>query len=237
MIKLFLFLHIFSNPWFYFNKIENANTLKEKAAEAYSTHFYGDAITYYEELLTRYEPNSDIIKLNLAHSYYKAQSYNQASKFYTELSIASETKIRSTALCQLGVIQHRSKRYKLALFYFKEALRINPDNKTAAFNYEFLKLSLKKEQNDDSKNNGSKGDNANSKQNQKNNNSDNSRIQNKFDTEGTSESSIYYRMLYEQQRLSKQRAEKILEYIQEQEMQYYHQIQKHVPKDPAKPDW
>jgi len=235
MIRLFLFLNIFSTPWFYFNKIEDANTLKIKAAEAYNTHFYGDAITYYEKLLTEYEPNSDLIKLNLAHSYYKAQSYTEASKYYTELSVASETKIRSTAQCQLGIIQHRSKRYKLALFYFKEALRINPDNKIAAYNYEFLKLSLKKEQGEGTNSSG-KGNTNSSKRNQENTNNQ-KRTENKFDADGTSESSIYYRMLYEQQRLSKQRAEKILQYIQEQEMQYYHQIQKHVPKDPNKPDW
>ena len=236
MIKLFLFLSVFSAPWFYFNKIHRANALKKKAAEAYATHFYSDAITYYDELLSIYEPNSDNIKINLAHAYYKSQDYNNASKLYTELTIGTETHIRSTALCQLGIIQHRTKHYKLALFYFKEALRVEPENKIAAFNYEFLKITLRKETTTDGQSGSKKGDNKSS---QKKDHSEGNKSQTRttFDADGTSESVMYYRMLYEQQRLSKQRAEKILQYIQEQEMQYYHQLQKHVPHDVNKPDW
>lgn len=236
MLKLFLFLHIFSAPWFYFNKIQDANTLKKKAAEAYATHYYADAIRYYDELLNKYEPNSDHIKINLAHAYYKSQDYTNAGKLYTELTIGTEAGIRSTALCQLGIIQHRTKHYKLALFYFKEALRVQPDNKTAAFNYEFLKITLHKETNTDGQSGTNKGDNK-SAQKQDNTAGNKSRTRTTFDEDGTSESVMYYRMLYEQQRLSRQRAEKILQYIQEQEMQYYHQLQKHVPHDINKPDW
>lgn len=237
MIKLLLFLSVFSSPWFYFNKIHRANTLKKQAAEAYSTHFYSDAIIYYDELLTKYEPDSDHIKINLAHSYYRSQDYNNAGKLYTELTIGTETGIRSTALCQLGIIQHRTKHYKLALFYFKEALRVNPANKTAAFNYEFLKITLRKETNTDGQAGSNKGDAESSKKKDDTSADNTMRSQNKFDADGSSESAMYYRMLYEQQRLSKQRAEKILQYIQEQEMQYYNQLQKHVPHDANKPDW
>ena len=232
MLKFFLFLHVFSNPWFYFNRIQESNILKIKASQAYQTHFYSEAIGYYSELLQTYEPNSDDIKLNLAHSYYKAQGYGEAAKIYTELSLGADPSIRSTALCQLGIIQHRNKRYKLALFYFKEAIRINPENKTAVFNYEFLKVTIQKSQSEG----GGKGKNGNSS-GENSDNTDNNQTENKFDAEGTGESAIYFGMLYEQKRLSKQRAEKILQYIQEQEMQYYHQIKKHVPRDVHKPDW
>ena len=232
MLKFLLFLHVFSNPWFYFNKIQESNSLKLKAEQAYRTHFYSEAINYYQKLITTYEPDSDPLKLNLAHSYYKAQNYGEAAKIYTELSLGSELSIRSTALCQLGLIQHRNKRYKLAMFYFKEAIRVNPENRTAAFNYEFLKLTVQKNQSEG----GGKGKDSNG--NGQNQNADeNNQTENKFDAEGTGESSIYFGMLYEQKRLSKQRAEKILQYIQEQEMQYYNQIKKHVPKDTRKPDW
>src|SRR6187431_1859330 len=98
MLKLFLFIQFFTNFWFYFNKIEDSNTLKTKAAEAYKTHYYSEAINYYDKLLTDYEPNSDPIKLNLAHAHYKAQSYDAAAKIYTELSLSPDQLIRSTAL-------------------------------------------------------------------------------------------------------------------------------------------
>jgi tetratricopeptide (TPR) repeat protein len=234
MLKVFLFIQFFSNIWFYFNKIENSNALKIKAAKAYKTHYYNEAINYYEELLTEYEPNSDAIKLNLAHAHYKAQSYDAAAKLYTELSLSSDQSIRSTSLCQLGVIQHRSKRYKLAIYYFKEALRVNPNNNLAAYNYELLKVTLQKQTNPGSTGGESKGD-ANASKN--NPNSENTKTENTFDPDGSSESSIYFRMLYEQKRLSKQHAEKILEYIQEQESQYYQKVKKHVPKNTDQPDW
>jgi len=232
MLKFFLMLNILSNPWFYFNRIQESNILKAKASQAYQTHFYSEAIGYYTELLTKYEPTSDEIKLNLAHSYYKAQNYSEAAKIYTELSLGTDLNIRSTALCQLGIIQHRNKRYKLALFYFKEAIRINPENKIAVFNYEFLKIAIQKTDSEG----GGKGKNAN-ESGQNPDGKNNNQTENKFDADGTGESSIYFDMMYEQKRLSKERAEKILQYIQEQEMQYYNQIKKHVPKDVRKPDW
>jgi len=232
MLKIFLFIQFFTNFWFYFNKIEDSNTLKIKAAEAYKTHYYNEAINYYEKLLIQYEPNSDAIKLNLAHSYYKAQSYDAAAKLYTELSLSSDQSIRSTALCQLGVIQHRTKRYKLAIYYFKEALRVNPNNTIAAYNYELLKVTLQKQTNPGSS--GGKGK-ANAPKN--NPNSENTNIENTYNPDGSSESAIYFRMLYEQKRLSKQHAEKILEYIQEQESQYYQKVKKHVPENINQPDW
>lgn len=232
MLKFFLMLSVLSNPWFYFNRIQESNILKSKASEAYKTHFYSEAIGYYTELLTKYEPASDEIKLNLAHAYYKAQNYSEAAKIYTELSLGTDLNIRSTALCQLGVIQHRNKRYKLALFYFKEAIRINPENKKAVFNYEFLKITIQKTDNEG----GGKTKNANGA-GQNSNTKNDKQTQNKFDADGTDESSIYFGMLYEQKRLSRERAEKILQYIQEQEMQYYNQIKKHVPRDVRKPDW
>lgn len=234
ILKIFLFIHFFTNFWFYFNKIEDSNALKLKAAEAYKTHYYSEAIKYYDQLLNEYEPNSDAIKLNLAHAHYKAQSYDKAGKLYTELSLSSEQLIRSTALCQLGVIQHRTKRYKLAIYYFKEALRINPDNYTAAYNYELLKVTLQKETNPGTSSGKGKG-NTNAPKNTPNN--EHTKTQNSFNPDGSSESAIYFRMLYEQKRLSKQHAEKILEYIQEQETQYYQKVKIHVPKNMNQPDW
>lgn len=234
MLKFFVFVQFFTNFWFYFNKIQDSNTLKAKAAEAYKTHYYGEAINYYDKLLTEYEPNSDAIKLNLAHSHYKAQSYDAAAKLYTELSLSPDHLIRSTALCQLGVIQHRTKRYKLAIYYFKEALRVNPDNTHAAYNYELLKLTLQKQTNPGSSSSKGKG-NANAPKN--NPNSKNTNSENTYNPDGTSQSDMYFRMLYEQKRLSKQHAEKILEYIQEQETQYYQKVKKHVPQSTNQPDW
>jgi tetratricopeptide (TPR) repeat protein len=234
MLKIFLFIQFFTNFWFYFNKIEDSNVLKTKASEAYKTHYYSEAINYYDKLLTEYEPNSDAIKLNLAHAHYKAQGYDAAAKLYTELSLSPEQSIRATALCQLGVIQHRSKRYKLAIYYFKEALRVNPNNTVAAYNYELLKLTLQKQTNPGASGGTGKG---NSQGPQNNPDSKNTSTENTFNPDGSSESSIYFRMLYEQKRLSKQHAEKILEYIQEQESQYYQKVKKHVPKNLNQPDW
>lgn len=234
MIYLIVTLHFFSNFWFYFNHIEDSNTLKQKAAEAYNAHYYSESIKYYDKLLMEYEPNSDPLKLNLAHAHYKAQSYDKAAKLYTELTTSLDPSIRSTAFCQLGLIQHRTKRYKLAIYYFKEALRVNPNNKIAAYNFEFLKITLQKEEHENSPNGNGAGTSTDSKNNSTGNDT---KTENTFDTNGNNQSSIYFRMLYEQKRLSKQQAEKLLEYIQEQEMQYYHQIKKHVPKNPNKPDW
>jgi tetratricopeptide (TPR) repeat protein len=232
MVKLLLFLNIFSGVWFYFNKIQNSNTLKRQAVYEYKDHFYSHAADLFDELLVTYDPLSENIKINLAHSCFKAQNYTGAIKYYTELLTASDVTIRSIAQCQLGVIQNHTKRYKLALFYFKEALRTNPQNTVASYNYELLKVKLRKEEDA-----GKKGNSSNDKGSRKPSGQRNLSEDNQYNAEGDKEADLFHSSLYQQQNLSKQRAEKILEYLQELEIQYYHQIQKHVPEDSHKPDW
>jgi tetratricopeptide (TPR) repeat protein len=234
MAKLFLFVSFFTNLWFYFNKIEDSNTLKIKANQAYQTHYYSVAINMYDELLTKYEPNSDAIKLNLAHAHFKAKSYAAGAKLYTELTSSTNTEIRSTAFCQLGVIQHQTKRYTLAIYYFREALRVNPNNMIAAYNYELIKRTLQKQTNPSASTSKGKGNDA-SNQNDPSNLPP--KTENTFHTDGSNQTDIYFKILYEQKRLSKQHAEKILEYIQEQETQYYQKEKRHVPKNLNQPDW
>ncbi|WP_299250564.1 tetratricopeptide repeat protein [uncultured Cytophaga sp.] len=234
MLKLLLFISFFSNLWFYFNKIEDSNTIKLKANQAYKTHYYSEAIKLYDELLTKYEPNSEAIKLNLAHAHFKAKGFAAASKLYTELTLSPNVEIRSTAFCQLGVIQHQTKRYTLAIYYFKEALRVNPNNLIAAYDFELLKRTLQKQKNPGSSTSKGKGNNTS---NQNNNSNLPPKTDNTFNSEGSKETDIYFKILYEQKRLSKQHAEKILEYIQEQETQYYQKDKRHVPKNMNQPDW
>lgn len=235
MLKVVLFISFFTNFWFYFNKIEDSNALKTEAAKAYKSHYYSESIRQYDILLTKYEPHSDAIKLNLAHANFKAKGFDKAVKLYTALSLSNNISIRSTAFCQLGVIQHKTKRYGLAIYYFKESLRINPDNMVAAYNFELLKRTLEKQKNPASSSTKGKGD----KNSNKNNNTSNlpPNTENKFNSEGSNETDIYFKILYEQKRLSKQHAEKILEYIQEQESQYYQKEKIHVPKNLNQPDW
>lgn len=128
------------------SKIANANEAKELAMEAYVNHKYEEAIKYYSYLLDTLNYESDEARLNRAHAYFHLKDTINAFDAYRSLSTAENKEIRSTSFLQLGNLSEQQKEYDNALSYFKEALKTNPANQEARYNYELLKKKLKEQE-------------------------------------------------------------------------------------------
>ena len=145
-MKLLLIINILLSLWTKFNSIYEANLLKQKAALAYNNANYKQAIENYNLLLNAKKDKDEKILLNLAHCYYNTGNYYNASVEYKGLISSPDKKMRSIAYLQLGVIYSKNNKKESAIHAFKEALKADPSNESARYNYELLKKENDKEQ-------------------------------------------------------------------------------------------
>lgn len=133
--------------------ISRINHYTQEAAVAYAQQDYVRSITAYEYILNDLEVQDDQIRLNLAHSYYRAGMLTKAQEQYQLLADNPSRFLRSIVHLQLGNVATSQKKYKHAVALFKQALEFDPTNENARYNFELLKkyLQLHPEEAEDSK--------------------------------------------------------------------------------------
>lgn len=160
MKYLLVILLVALSPFTDLDRIATINKLKKEAREAYTNGNYQKALDNYKYLVDSMEVADDNITLNMANAYYKLNDTTQAINNYQELVDSKSNLVRSVAQQQLGVIANKSKKHEEALQHFKEALKADPTNEEARYNYELLKkiLKEKEEQQQDQQNKQDKKD-------------------------------------------------------------------------------
>lgn len=145
-MKLFVAIILLIAPINDLNKIAKANEHKRAAKQAYLEEDYATAAYHYQFLKDSLEVNEEEVLLNLANSLYKTQDSTSARNLYNSLLTDTSPLTRSQAHQQLGAMNFNSKEYEEALNHFKSALRTDPGNEDARYNYELLKKLLKEEE-------------------------------------------------------------------------------------------
>lgn len=125
--------------------IRKINSLKREAREAYTAGDYKTAIAKYRYLVDSLDAREDEVMLNLANAYFNAMDTTQALAGYQSVLGSDKADIRSKAQQQLGVMNHRAGRLEEALNNFKQAIKSDPNNRDARYNYEMLKKKLEEE--------------------------------------------------------------------------------------------
>lgn len=133
-MKYLIFLALIINPL----TIREINSLKTEAEEAFGRGDYKTAIEKYNYLKDSLNITDDALLLNLAHAYFHVNDTANALSSYQNLTSA-EASVRSKAYLQSGVIQNRQGAHEEALQYFKDAIKADPGNMDARYNYELLK--------------------------------------------------------------------------------------------------
>ncbi len=180
-ILFFIILSIFSIN---IHSIHDLNVLREEAQDAFKAEDYDKAIKNYRQILDTV--SSEGCQLNLAHAYWLTKdtakaldTYQQEYEYHIKKSIAlSQVGVISfakTGIQQMRPLQEEEKeKVRVALSYFKNALKQNPKNEKARYNYEVLKYLLEQKDPEDNKNN----QNQENKDNQNQENKDNQDQQN-----------------------------------------------------------
>ncbi len=138
---LFLIMAMLIDP----GKIGKINTLKSEAKEAYKKGDFKVAISKYRYLVDSLGVQEDEVRLNLANAYFQAKDTTYTANNYQPLTQSTNSKIRSIAHQQLGVLSNRQNKYEEALANFKQALKADPTNEDARFNYEMVKKKLEEQ--------------------------------------------------------------------------------------------
>ena len=131
------------------DKIGKINSLKSEAKKAYLGGDYKTAVAKYKYLIDSLGVKEDEVLLNLANSYFQLQDTSNISNAYLPLTQSSNAKIKSVANQQLGVAANRQEKFEEALNYFKQALKADPTNEDARFNYELVKKKLEEQKKQD----------------------------------------------------------------------------------------
>ena len=138
---LILFLALLTDP----TKIGKINSLKSEAKKAYEAGDFKTAITKYRYLIDSLHVNEDEVNLNLANAYFQLNDTTNAVSQYQSLTQSSKNQLRSKAQQQLGVMSNRQGKFEEALNHFKQAIKSDPTNEDARYNYELLKKKLEEE--------------------------------------------------------------------------------------------
>lgn len=134
-------------------KISKINSAKTAAKNAFQSGDYQTAVAKYKYLVDSLGVKEDEVLLNLAHAQYLLKDTASAFSGYQSLIQSAKNQLASKANLQLGLITHQKGKAEEALSYFKQALKQDPANEEARFNYEMLKKKLDEQKKKDQKQN------------------------------------------------------------------------------------
>ena len=129
--------------------IAKINNLKEQANEAYLRKDFAVAAEAYQKLVNDFKIEDDNITINLANAYYELNDTTNAYINYNKAVLANDNGIKSQALTQIGVMNYSKQNLNESLTMFKAALKADPKNEAARFNYELVKKKLENQKDKD----------------------------------------------------------------------------------------
>ncbi|CAD5279761.1 MULTISPECIES: tetratricopeptide repeat protein [unclassified Imperialibacter] len=124
------------------NDIATVNKLKKDAEKAYLAGDYAKATQAYTMLTDSLGVLEDKLFLNLGHSLFQQGDSAQAFSQYQRLINTKEKDLKSLAYNQMGIISNKPGDRNTALSFFKEALKADPTNEEARYNYQLVKRQI-----------------------------------------------------------------------------------------------
>lgn len=149
------------------DRIAKINSYKSEAKKAYQSGDFKTAAEKYQYLIDSLQVNEEEVVMNLANSYFQLNDTVNASNKYKSLVESQSAKMRTLSNQQLGVLANRVGKYEEALSYFKQALKADPTNEDARYNYELVKKKIEEQKKQDEQNKDQKKDDQEKKDDQK----------------------------------------------------------------------
>lgn len=146
-----LFLALASNDP---REIAKINSIKKEAERAYLNGDYESAISKYSFLTDSLGVEDEQVMLNLGHAYYQKGDTAGAKLNYERVGSSINNTLKSIAQQQLGVMSKEGGKLEQSLRQLKSAIKADPSNKDAIYDYEVVKklLEEQKQQQQDQEN-------------------------------------------------------------------------------------
>ncbi len=130
-------------------KIARINAIKKEAERAFLLQEYELALAKYSLLRDSLDVDDPAIDLNLAHAHYHLGDTASAKTNYGKLTSSDNNQLKSIAYQQIGVINKDMGKLEESLQQLKSAIKANPANQEARYNYEVVKKLLEEQQKQD----------------------------------------------------------------------------------------
>ena len=111
----------------------------------YGEKKYDQAIRQYQQGLTIL-PDSPAIRFNIGAAEYRKNAYDRSSALFNQVLQTGDESLTGAAAYNLGDALYREGKLLDALKAFKQAIQLNPKDADAKFNYEFVGLMLKEQE-------------------------------------------------------------------------------------------
>ena len=115
---------------------------QDKGLEYYQNQEYEEAKNYYENIIIKKSENVEAHFGSGASSYQKGD-WEVAKQSFQESLKSSDNNLRSKAYYNLGNTFYKDNKTEEAISFYRKALELNPNDKEARFNYEYLKYQKK----------------------------------------------------------------------------------------------
>jgi hypothetical protein len=200
--------------------------------------------------------------LNLAHAQYLLKDTANAFSRYQSLTQSPKNEIASKANLHLGLMTNQKGKAEEALSYFKQAVRQDPANEEARYNYEMLKKKLEEQKKKDQEKKDQEKKDQENKENKDQKNKDEQKKDQEQKEKEQKEKEEKEKQEQQQQekdqkeqekkdmknldkekldqmKITEEKARMILEAMKNQEKQYLQQNKRKATKskDRNKPDW
>ncbi|PIU83768.1 MAG: hypothetical protein COS68_02255 [Elusimicrobia bacterium CG06_land_8_20_14_3_00_38_11] len=162
-ILLFLIAVSIAAQWLYPSIRSNLG----KGNSAYKKEKYDAALEKYKLAETE-KPDLPETMFNLGNVYYKTGNYEDAIKNYEKATYSKDIIFQSKAYYNIGNALYRVGKLPEAIQLYKKALELNPNDKDAKLNIEFVQKKLKENIDKNTKQSSQNTQNQNKNKNEKN---------------------------------------------------------------------
>ncbi|HET9485829.1 MAG TPA: tetratricopeptide repeat protein [Chryseosolibacter sp.] len=148
-MKVVLFIALFLVTLVDPATVRRINAAKSAAEDAFKSGDYSGAVRHYKYLVDSLGITEDEVVLNLANAYFLTKDTASAFNAYQRVTSSPQTDIRSKAHQQLGIMANQQGKFEEALNFFKQAIKAEPSNDDARYNYEMVKKKLEDKKKED----------------------------------------------------------------------------------------
>lgn len=204
---------------------QKENSLIRGGNKEYKNKKYKEAEVNYMKALES-NKNSEKAGYNLGNSLYKQEQFKESTKKYIDIAQSTKDKsLKSNALHNLGNSLYMEGEYEKSIEAYKNALRVNPEDKDTKYNLEMAKRMLKKQQEQQNKQN--KNQDKKDQQNKDNQNQDkDQKDQQKEQEKQKQEQQQQDKQKQQQQQMKKEDAERMLEALKNDEKKTMNKVNK-----------
>ena len=199
----------------------------DPALNAYRQGDYDKAIELYSELLAKNTDDKNI-KFNLGGAFYKKGTLNSAKSGFEDALTLEAPKAKSRAYYNMGNTLFKMNKPEKSLEAFKYAMKFDPEDEDAKFNYEFVKSMLEENKEKQEGEDEQEEENEDSEEEEESDEKQDQNEQNKDEQDSEQEKEDDQKSEQEKERDKQQQKEKqksqeeyqdILEALEQQEMQ------------------